>query len=63
MPHLGDPNTTPPQVILNDFLGSLPLGEPVRIEISPVTPGSAIWAYLSVTHNEAQHITAITPDR
>ena len=33
----------------------------LRIEIVPVTPGLRYWAFVSVTNNETQHFTTITP--
>jgi hypothetical protein len=33
----------------------------VRIEIRPVTSGLRFWAFVSVTNNETQHVTTITP--
>ncbi len=33
----------------------------VRIEITPDTPGLRFWAFVSVTNNETQHVTTITP--
>src|SRR5712691_1594042 len=33
----------------------------MRVEIEPVTPGQRFWAFLSVTNNETQHITIVTP--
>jgi len=35
--------------------------ESVRIEIKPLTPGSRYWAFASVTNNETQLVTLITP--
>lgn len=35
--------------------------ESVRIEIKPLTPGSRFWAFASVTNNETQLVTLITP--
>jgi len=32
-----------------------------RIDIEPLTPGLRYWAFVSVTNNETQHITTITP--
>jgi hypothetical protein len=38
-------------------------GRPMRLSISPVRPdpNSRFWAFLTVTNNETQHVTAITP--
>ena len=33
----------------------------VRIEVSPGTPGLRFWAFASVTNNETQHVTIVTP--
>ncbi len=33
----------------------------VRIEIEPLTNAKDYWAFASVTHNETQHVTVITP--
>jgi hypothetical protein len=33
----------------------------VRVEVAPLTPGSAFWAYVSVTSNESQQVTLVTP--
>ncbi|HKS21831.1 MAG TPA: hypothetical protein VJZ76_03450 [Thermoanaerobaculia bacterium] len=32
-----------------------------RVEITPVAAGTRIWAFVSVTNNETQHVTTITP--
>ncbi|HVR42295.1 MAG TPA: hypothetical protein VMS56_02520 [Thermoanaerobaculia bacterium] len=34
----------------------------VRIEIEPMTSGLRFWAFVSVTNNETQHVTTITPN-
>jgi len=33
----------------------------VRVEIEPLTNAKDYWAFASVTHNETQHVTVITP--
>ncbi len=38
-----------------------PAAPRLRVEIDPVTNGLRIWAFISVTNNETQHITLITP--
>jgi len=35
--------------------------ESVRIEIEPVTPNLRFWAMVSVTNDETQHVTLVTP--
>lgn len=36
-------------------------GESVRIDVEPVTEGFKIWTFVSITHNETQHVTTLTP--
>ncbi|HEY6843063.1 MAG TPA: hypothetical protein VI391_02770 [Thermoanaerobaculia bacterium] len=40
-----------------------PSGAPsrIRVEVQPLTGGSAFWAYVSVTNNESQQLTLVTP--
>ncbi|HKO54521.1 MAG TPA: IPT/TIG domain-containing protein [Thermoanaerobaculia bacterium] len=33
----------------------------VRVEVEPQTPGSLFWAFVSVTNNDTQHVTLVTP--
>lgn len=33
----------------------------LRVEIEPATGQPPVWAFVSVTNNETQHVTAITP--
>lgn len=35
--------------------------ETARIEITPLTPGSNYWAFVSLTNNETQTVTLVTP--
>jgi hypothetical protein len=35
--------------------------ETARIEIDPMTPGSRYWAFVSLTNNETQLVTLVTP--
>lgn len=49
---LGNLTDTYPQLVSADRL---------RIEITPVTPGVRFWAFVSVTNNDTQHVTTITP--
>jgi hypothetical protein len=41
-------------------IGSAPTNS-VRVEIVPVTPGLRIWAFVSVTNNETQEVTIVSP--
>jgi hypothetical protein len=36
--------------------------EQVTLEISPVNPAVRFWAFVSVTNNETQHVTTVTPN-
>lgn len=36
-------------------------GSVVGVRVTPLTPGLRIWAFVSVTNNETQHVTTITP--
>lgn len=33
----------------------------LSIEIEPRTAGSEFWAFVSITNNETQHLTLVTP--
>jgi hypothetical protein len=33
----------------------------VHIELAPLSPEQRIWAFVSVTNNETQHVTTISP--
>jgi hypothetical protein len=33
----------------------------VRIEIEPFSAGVAFWSYVSITNNDSQQITLVTP--
>lgn len=35
----------------------------VRLEVEPVSPGTRVWSFVSVTNNETQHVTTVTPKR
>jgi hypothetical protein len=35
--------------------------EKLRIEVTPLVAAAGAWAFVSVTNNETQHITTITP--
>lgn len=34
---------------------------PIRVEIEPLSAGAAFWAYVSITNNDSQQITLVTP--
>jgi hypothetical protein len=48
------------QVSLDEPLGAGVEGR-VHLEIAPVVPSRRIWGFVSVTHNETQHVTLISP--
>jgi hypothetical protein len=45
--------------ILNS--SGVPKASELNIEITPKTSGLRVWAFASVTHNETQHVTTVTP--
>ena len=48
---------------LSDFLAVVPgllAARTVIIDVEPLTPNLRIWAFVSITNNDAQHVTAIT---
>ncbi|HVE71131.1 MAG TPA: hypothetical protein VNI54_07160 [Thermoanaerobaculia bacterium] len=55
----------PPHVQIGDIRELLPaataLPETLRIEIQPRSEGSEFWAFVSITNNETQHLTLVTP--
>ena len=61
--------TAPPQPGLRFSPGFTEIGDiapaaaqgNIRIEVEPLTPGSASWAYVSITNNDSQQITLVTP--
>lgn len=46
---------------LRDRFPELVFHDTVRAEIEPLTEGLRYWAFVSVTNNETQHVTTITP--
>jgi hypothetical protein len=42
-------------------LADLPMSGNLRIEVVPTTTGLRFWAFVSVTNNDTQHVTLITP--
>ncbi|MDQ6803035.1 MAG: hypothetical protein M3041_19710 [Acidobacteriota bacterium] len=64
--------STPPQGPLRFHPGFVQIADPtaslgtaqpanVRVEIEPLTAGSAFWAYVSITNNDSQQVTLVTP--
>ncbi len=53
---------TPGFAEIDDLLaGASTQPDQLRIEIEPLTTGAASWAYVSITNNESQQITLVTP--
>jgi hypothetical protein len=53
---------TPAFAELDDIAsGSTAQTTQLRVEIEPLTTGSASWAYVSITNNDSQQITLVTP--
>jgi len=49
---------------LSNFVQGFPelrTADRVRIEVEPVTQGIRFWAFVSITNDETQHVTTITP--
>jgi hypothetical protein len=71
--HQSYPPETPGTVFIGDLASTfdrlanlppvnLPDSTPrVRVDVDPVTPGLRFWAFVSVTNNETQHVTVISP--
>ena len=53
---------TPAFAQLSDVVGGAgPQVTHLRIEIEPLTPGIAFWSYVSVSNNDSQQVTLVTP--
>ena len=55
----------PATAVLNDFRSAFPdIGETerVRLDIRPVDEALRLWAFVSVTNNDTQQVTTVTPD-
>lgn len=48
------------QWLLDDVLGAGTEGL-VHIELTPTNPVRRFWGFVSITHNETQHVTLVTP--
>jgi hypothetical protein len=59
------PRYKPSYVQFSDVLQLVPPGvnpgSVLVLRITPITPSLRIWAFVSVTNNETQHVTTITP--
>ena len=55
----------PPHLQIGDLSEILRVDVPrpatLRIEIEPTSPGSEFWAFVSITNNDTQHLTLVTP--
>jgi hypothetical protein len=63
-PAPGDTGRSPGYAEIGDLSQIAPLANAskVAVEVEPLTPGLRIWSFVSVTNNETQHVTIITPD-
>ena len=64
VPPLGWEESLPGYAQFMDLVASFPeiaASETVRVEITPITQGLRFWAFASVTNNETQHVTTVTP--
>jgi hypothetical protein len=53
---------TPGFVEMDNLVNGLPaVPAALRVEIEPITPGVAFWSYVSITNNDSQQITLVTP--
>jgi len=71
--HQSYPPETPGTVFIGDLASTferlanlppvnLPDSTPrVRVDVDPITPGLRFWAFVSLTNNETQHVTVISP--
>lgn len=57
----GGTDSYKPGYVQIDPIEGLDVRESVRVELIPVNPGLRYWAFISVTNNETQHVTTITP--
>lgn len=46
---------------LRDVVASISGVDTVRLEVAPLTIGLRFWAFVSVTNNDTQHVTLVTP--
>lgn len=56
-----NPPTLPGYAQLDRFGELFPGEQWLRIELEPASAGLRYWAFVSVTNNETQHVTTITP--
>jgi len=63
-PAPGDTGRSPGYAEIGDLSQIAPLGNASRlaVEVEPLTPGLRIWSFVSVTNNETEHVTIITPN-
>ncbi|HYR28357.1 MAG TPA: hypothetical protein VEU30_07825, partial [Thermoanaerobaculia bacterium] len=55
------PRFEPAYAEIPDF-GSLAASGRLQVEIEPLTEGAKFWAFVSITNNETQQITLVTPE-
>ena len=57
----GNPRFTPGFAELDNLLSTAGSSGALRVEIQPETTGAAFWSYVSITNNDSQQITLVTP--
>jgi len=65
LPHLNGVPVAPAYLQIGDLAALIPAGaalpQMLRVEIEPKTSGSAFWGFISITNNQTQHVTLVTP--
>jgi len=65
LPHLTPVPVAPGYAQIGDLSTLLPAGAALpatlRFEIEPKTKDSAFWSFISITNNDTQHVTLVTP--
>lgn len=51
-----------PEYQILDLTGIAPNADSVRVQIDPLSSGLRFWALVSVTNNETQHVTLVSPN-
>ena len=49
------------QISITDLFPNIHGQDRLRITVTPTTPGANIWAFVSVTNDDTQQVTTITP--
>jgi hypothetical protein len=59
----GDDPAYPSYAEIPNLAAVIPAGEarPIRVEVEPLTPNMPIWTFTTITNNETQQVTTVTP--